>query len=381
MNNNAHSILVLAIATHGEKLAISDAYCKVYLSGYLEKYTAEKRLLISLRNLELPKALMSYLKNEMRESDLNIVIEKVKQEHLCNVASLAWGVDAWAAALSVPEIVRKHIRNVCFPDISQPLNSNLGLVSDNDDIQIESEKKATLRVIEPPRRVNVLPHQKRKTLNSKLNLVSNNIEISAGSKKKPILKVIGHTRRNKTFLPITSMFVFTFMASQLADGYTSQNEPQLISMQQPTKLQKPPANLPKTTLKPIPVATINTEIALIDPPTPKPISVELDDTKLALTDTPPLKPTPVEIDNTKLALTDTTIKKPVPVEINTTVPAMTVKPPVKSISVAINNTALALTVAPRIRPQQQILPSSANRTAKTQRKKRLKADIEAFLTN
>lgn len=141
MNNNAHSILVSAIASHGGKLAISDAYCKVYLAGYMVEYPTEKQLLISLKQLELPKALIAYLQTEIGVADLHTFIKALEQGRSNNKCDLAWGVDAWAAALMLPERVRRNIRKQCFPLASQQLNSDLSLASDKSDREAGCDEK------------------------------------------------------------------------------------------------------------------------------------------------------------------------------------------------------------------------------------------------
>ena len=218
MDDNAQGILVLAIAKHGIKLATSDSYCQVYLAGYMADYPLERRLLASLRNLDLPKALIAYLKNEIREPDLKLAIGKLKQNRLFKEADLAWGIDAWADALLVPEIVRKHIRRTCFSFISEPLNTD--------------QKLASTR------------------FNSK-----------AFFKKE---------KRSKAWLPLTTMIFFTFMTSQLADGYTSSNN---LKGYKPSSTKKPkvaynpitavPIKQSSTTaLKPKPTEPQNTQATL-----------------------------------------------------------------------------------------------------------------------
>lgn len=218
MDDNAQGILVLTIAKHGIKLATSDSYCQVYLAGYMADYPLERRLLASLRNLDLPKALIAYLKNELREPDLKLTIEKLKQNRLFKEADLAWGIDAWADALLVPEIVRKHIRLTCFSSISEPLNTD--------------QKIASTR------------------LSSK-----------AFFKKE---------KRSKALLPLITMIFFTFMTSQLADGYTSSNNLKSYkssSTKKPKVAYNPitatPIKHPPTAdLKPKPIELQNTQATL-----------------------------------------------------------------------------------------------------------------------
>ena len=124
MNNDAHKILVSAIASHGEKIATSNAYCKVYLAGYMVDYPDEKQLLTSLRQLALPDALLAYRCSEISESDVYSFISEVVLKPLESESDFAWGVDAWAAALSIPELMRRNIRQHCFSALSQQLNTD-----------------------------------------------------------------------------------------------------------------------------------------------------------------------------------------------------------------------------------------------------------------
>jgi len=118
MNKNARSILVSAITDHGEKLATSDAYCKVYLAGYMVDYPAERQLFTLLKQRGLPKTLIAYLRMEVRETDLHAFIKMLKQELTVDENDLAWGIDAWAAALSVPSFARRNIREQFFLSVA-----------------------------------------------------------------------------------------------------------------------------------------------------------------------------------------------------------------------------------------------------------------------
>lgn len=137
MNNDAHRILVSAIASHGEKLAISDAYCKVYLAGYMADYPDEKQLLTSLRQLELPNILLACRRLEISDSDVCQFIKTLELKHSYSPYDFAWGVDAWVAALTMPDLIRRNIREQCFPQASQQLNSDGKSVTDIADEDTE----------------------------------------------------------------------------------------------------------------------------------------------------------------------------------------------------------------------------------------------------
>jgi hypothetical protein len=115
MDHNAHTILRGVIASHGEQLTISTAFCKVYLTGYLADYPNEKTLLITLKHLELPAALSAYVNAEMTETALFDCIEQLAAHWEGKPDELAWGVDAWAAAIGVNAAIRCKIREHCFP--------------------------------------------------------------------------------------------------------------------------------------------------------------------------------------------------------------------------------------------------------------------------
>ena len=130
MNNDAHEILVSALDNHGEKIATSDAYCKVYLAGYMVDYPDEKQLLISLRQLALPDALLAYRCAEISDSDIHAFIDEIDLKPSQSQSHFAWGVDAWAAALSMSDLMRRNIRKQCFPTLPQQLNTDSESVTD-----------------------------------------------------------------------------------------------------------------------------------------------------------------------------------------------------------------------------------------------------------
>ena len=137
MNNIAHNILVSAIASHGEKLATSDAYCKVYLSGYMVDYPDEKELLTSLKQLELPKTLLAYQRLEISDSEIYAFIKALELKLPCDKSDFAWGIDAWAAAITAPDFMRRKIRKQCFPLLSQQLNSDLSDTTNDAEQVVE----------------------------------------------------------------------------------------------------------------------------------------------------------------------------------------------------------------------------------------------------
>ncbi|PWQ96551.1 hypothetical protein [Leucothrix pacifica] len=124
MNNDAHGILVSAVANHGEKIATMNAYCQVYLAGYMVDYPHEKQLLTSLRQSALPDALIAHRGAEVDESDVYTCINDIVSRQPESEPDLAWGVDAWAAALSLSEVMRRNIRQHCFPELPPKLNTD-----------------------------------------------------------------------------------------------------------------------------------------------------------------------------------------------------------------------------------------------------------------
>ena len=129
MDNKAHTILSGVIASHGERLAISDAFCKVYLTGYLDEYPQEKKLLLELKFLEIPAALHQFAQGQLAEAALLECIQNTVSKSFEPASELAWGVDAWAAALKVSETMRLNIRSHCFPNESGIINSGQSVVS------------------------------------------------------------------------------------------------------------------------------------------------------------------------------------------------------------------------------------------------------------
>lgn len=115
MDDKAHTILSEVIASHGERLTVSTAFCKVYLAGYLADYSEEKELLVTLKSLELPAALVAYTNAEISEASLFDCIQVIRGNWGAKVDDLAWGVDAWAAASGINGAMRCTIRQHCFP--------------------------------------------------------------------------------------------------------------------------------------------------------------------------------------------------------------------------------------------------------------------------
>lgn len=149
MKNTAHSILVSAIANHGEKLATSGSYCSVYLAGHLVDYPTERQLLLALMRLELPAALIAYRQHEIIKLEIYAAISALKEKPL-HQSDLAWGVDAWAASLLLSKEVRQDIRIQCFPSVSTQLNSGLESVSeDQSHTPAHQEPKIIKRKVLP----------------------------------------------------------------------------------------------------------------------------------------------------------------------------------------------------------------------------------------
>lgn len=120
MDDKAHTILSGVIASHGEQLTTSTAFCKVYLTGYLADYPNEKALLIALKDLELPATLSAYVKAEITETALFDCVNQLSASWEGTPDDLAWGVDAWAAAIGISGAMRCKIREQCFPIMPMP---------------------------------------------------------------------------------------------------------------------------------------------------------------------------------------------------------------------------------------------------------------------
>lgn len=150
MDIRAHNILSAVIAEQGMQLAASDAYCQVYLAGHMTDYPKEKQTLVALKKLELPDALLDFNSTLLSESELCTFILKLCAHPQVDKDSVAWGVDAWAAALDVSEAVRREIRKQCFSDVSQRLNTDPEylevekLISNLDTTQPEPKAQSLL---------------------------------------------------------------------------------------------------------------------------------------------------------------------------------------------------------------------------------------------
>ena len=129
MDNKAHTILSDVIASHGAQLTTSNAFCKVYLTGYLDDYPDEKRLLIALKTLELPTALLNHKDAELSETALFDSIKKIISASSEQTSDIAWGVDAWAAAVNLCETIRLKIRSQCFPNESGVINTGQSVLT------------------------------------------------------------------------------------------------------------------------------------------------------------------------------------------------------------------------------------------------------------
>lgn len=120
--NKAHIILGAVIGSHGGQLMTSNAFCKVYLTGYMADYPEEKKILIGLKLMELPKKLSAYVNGDMSDADLIESIRKVAESSAESENDIAWGVDAWAAAAGITEEIRCIIRRQCFPEVSKEID-------------------------------------------------------------------------------------------------------------------------------------------------------------------------------------------------------------------------------------------------------------------
>lgn len=116
MDSKANIILSAAIASHGEQLLTSNAFCKVYLTGYLSDYPQERRILITLKEQELPKALLEFSQSKLTETELFTFIDSLSRKFTSNIALVAWGIDAWAAAIDIPAPLRQVVQEHCFAD-------------------------------------------------------------------------------------------------------------------------------------------------------------------------------------------------------------------------------------------------------------------------
>jgi len=103
MDNRAKAILSSVISDHGSKLFTSTAFCKVYLTGYLADYPQEKRILIRLKEQELPEALLEFKQAKTTEAALHDFIRVASKHSPFTSDDILWGVNTWAAAMNLPE--------------------------------------------------------------------------------------------------------------------------------------------------------------------------------------------------------------------------------------------------------------------------------------
>lgn len=114
MDNKANTILSSVISNHGKQLLTSNAFCKVYLSGYLADYPQEKQLLIALKEQEIPKAFLDFKENRITEVDLQNFINAHSKNSTFSHTATAWGVDAWATATGLSQTVKLNLLRQCF---------------------------------------------------------------------------------------------------------------------------------------------------------------------------------------------------------------------------------------------------------------------------
>ena len=114
MDNKANIILSSVISNHGNQLLTSNAFCKVYLSGYLADYPQEKQLLIALKEQEIPKAFLDFKENRITEVELQNFINASSKNSALDHTAIAWGVDAWASAVGLSQPVKLNLLRQCF---------------------------------------------------------------------------------------------------------------------------------------------------------------------------------------------------------------------------------------------------------------------------
>jgi len=114
MDNRAHKILSSVIESHGDQLLTSNAFCKVYLTGHLADFAQERRLLIFLKEQELPRAFLDFKESRISEAELHRFIDDISNNATYAADSLAWGVDAWASAVNLPGSVHLNMLKQCF---------------------------------------------------------------------------------------------------------------------------------------------------------------------------------------------------------------------------------------------------------------------------
>jgi len=114
MDNRANTILSSVISNHGNQLLTSNAFCKVYLTGYLADFPQERHLLTTLKEQELPQVFLDFKETRVTEIDLHHFIKNANRNSGYSTSELAWGVDAWAEAVDLPRSVRIKILKQCF---------------------------------------------------------------------------------------------------------------------------------------------------------------------------------------------------------------------------------------------------------------------------
>lgn len=147
MDDKAHTILGGVIASHGEKLTISNAFCNVYLTGYLADYPEEKRLLMALKVMDLPASLLAFDKLELSEAELIERIQQIAVGSDEKADDIAWGIDAWAEAIGVTEIMRYKIQQQCFSDTPQKINNTPPLLREIPAARLQPKSRHPVRLM------------------------------------------------------------------------------------------------------------------------------------------------------------------------------------------------------------------------------------------
>jgi len=141
MNTSARTILSSVILNHGNRLLTSNAFCKVYLTGYLVDYPKEKHLLISIKEQELPKAFLDFKDAKITEADLQSLIMSTCENSAINNDVFAWGVDAWAAAVGLSGTIRLNILKQCFDHSDPVLNFTVSTPKNHTNKQTNAPVK------------------------------------------------------------------------------------------------------------------------------------------------------------------------------------------------------------------------------------------------
>lgn len=155
MDVKAHTILGGVIASHGEKLITSNAFCNVYLTGYLAEYPEEKRLLIALKVMELPAALLAYKKDELPETALLNCIRQIIVGSDKKADDISWGVDAWAEAIGVSRKARHKIQQQCFPENPKKISNASAMLMAGTTEAVSAQDEVPMPVLKSKSRLGV----------------------------------------------------------------------------------------------------------------------------------------------------------------------------------------------------------------------------------